>query len=75
MQILLSLWQAWKKLAHRLGVFQSKVILSVFYLLLVPFGLFFSLFKDLLKMKQVRKSTWEIKSSQSKTLDSLKQQY
>ena len=33
-------WQAWKDLAHKIGNFQARVILSIFYAILVaPFGL------------------------------------
>jgi hypothetical protein len=34
------LWHHWKVIAHRIGNFQSRVLLNVFYLLiLLPFGL------------------------------------
>ena len=75
MGLIRNLWSAWKKLAHKIGVFQSKVIPSVFYLLLLPFGFLFSFFKDALKMKMERKSTWEDKTSQSETIAELRQQY
>ena len=69
------LLQKWKQLAHKIGVFQSKVILTVFYFLLTPFGIFFSLFKDELKIKKVHKSTWIKKEQQAETLSELQQQY
>ncbi|OGG03144.1 hypothetical protein A2W14_03505 [Candidatus Gottesmanbacteria bacterium RBG_16_37_8] len=75
MKFLSSLWQTWKTIAHKIGIFQSKVILSFFYLLLLPFGLLFSLFKDALKMKKLRSSTWKNKDSQSETLAELTNQY
>jgi len=75
MKFLNILWQGWKSLAHKIGVFQSKVILTVFYFLLTPFGLFFSIFKDELKMKKLEKSTWIKKTKQSETLEELAQQF
>ena len=45
------LWQAWKELAHRIGNFQARVILTVFYTLLAPFGLGTRMFSDPLRLK------------------------
>lgn len=47
------LWQAWKELAHRIGNFQARVILTVFYALLAPFGLGTRLFSDPLRLKHL----------------------
>ncbi|KKS97765.1 MAG: hypothetical protein UV73_C0005G0042 [Candidatus Gottesmanbacteria bacterium GW2011_GWA2_43_14] len=75
MGFLRTLWSAWKKLAHRLGVFQSKVILTVFYfLILSPFGLLYSLFKDELKIKKQSQSSWLLKKSQTESIAELTQQ-
>jgi hypothetical protein len=46
-------WQAWKDLAHKIGNFQARVILSIFYASLVlPFGLAARLFSDPLRIKK-----------------------
>jgi hypothetical protein len=46
-------WQAWKDLAHKIGNFQARVILSIFYAILVlPFGLMARLFSDPLRIKK-----------------------
>ena len=46
-------WQAWKDLAHKIGNFQARVILSIFYAVLVlPFGLAARLFSDPLRIKK-----------------------
>jgi hypothetical protein len=46
-------WQAWKGLAHKIGNFQARVILSVFYAVLVlPFGLCARWFSDPLRIKK-----------------------
>ena len=31
------LWQGWKKFAHKLGVAQTYVLVTLFYWLIVPF--------------------------------------
>jgi hypothetical protein len=46
-------WQAWKDLAHKIGNFQARVILTVFYGALVPFGLGTRLFSDPLRIKRL----------------------
>jgi hypothetical protein len=51
--VLKRLWQAWKALAHKIGNFQARVILTVFYAVLVlPFGLAARLFADPLRIKK-----------------------
>jgi hypothetical protein len=46
-------WQAWKDLAHKIGNFQARVILTIFYAILVlPFGLMARLFSDPLRIKK-----------------------
>jgi hypothetical protein len=46
-------WQGWKDLAHKIGNFQARVILSIFYAVLVlPFGLATRLFSDPLRIKK-----------------------
>jgi len=52
------LWAAWKRLAHRIGDFQARVILTVIYAILVlPFGLAVRWFSDPLRMKR-RPDQW-----------------
>ncbi|OGF99870.1 hypothetical protein A2153_05555 [Candidatus Gottesmanbacteria bacterium RBG_16_38_7b] len=75
MKILKLLWQGWKTIAHKIGVFQSKIILTVFYFLLTPFGFFYSVFKDALNMKKQSQSTWINKTKQSEKLEDLLKQF
>lgn len=75
MRILKKFWENYKSIAHKIGIFQSKVILTVFYFLLTPFGLFFSFFKDELQMKTPLKSSWINKDKQSESLSDLSNQY
>jgi len=51
-------WEAWKKIAHVIGNFQARVLLTVFYAILVlPFGLAARLFADPLRIKRLP-TTW-----------------
>lgn len=57
-QDLKALWSAWKRLAHKIGNFQARVILTVLYaIVILPFGLAARLFSDPLKIKN-RPEKW-----------------
>lgn len=46
------LWETWKHVAHAIGDFQARVLLTVIYALLVlPLGLLVRLFADPLRIK------------------------
>jgi hypothetical protein len=46
------IWQGWKKIAHKIGNFQARVLLTIFYgVLVLPFGLAARLFSDPLRIK------------------------
>jgi hypothetical protein len=46
-------WAAWKNLAHKIGNFQARVVLSIFYAIgVLPFGLAARLFSDPLRIKK-----------------------
>jgi len=48
------LWQAWKALGHKIANFQARVLLTIFYALLVlPFGLAARFFADPLRIKRL----------------------
>ncbi len=52
-------WQRWKAFAHIIGNFQSRLLLSIFYfLVLSPFGLGVKLFSDPLRLKKPLLPTW-----------------
>lgn len=76
MKILRTLWEKWKKIAHRIGVFQSRVILTIFYFtFLLPLGFAIAFTQDKLKMKTVPNSSWIPKDKQAETLEELRKQY
>lgn len=75
MQILALVWDKWKKIARRIGVFQSRVILTIFYFtFLFPFGVIFTLFKDMLRIKSKKQSTWVEKINQTNSLELMQKQ-
>ncbi len=56
--MLKSAWQTWKRIAQAVGTFQARVLLTLFYAVLVlPFGLFVRLFSDSLRTKN-RPAQW-----------------
>ena len=51
-------WQAWKGIAHAIANFQARVLLTIFYAVLVlPFGIASRLFSDPLRIKR-RPTQW-----------------
>lgn len=47
--IMRKIWTVWKKITQKIGNFQSRIIFSLLYFILVtPLGLLVSLFKDYL---------------------------
>ena len=51
-------WAVWTKIAHKIGNFQARVLLTIMYAILVmPFGLMVRLFGDPLRIK-TRPETW-----------------
>jgi len=51
-------WAVWTKIAHKIGNFQARVLLTIMYAILVlPFGLAARLFSDPLRIKK-RPEEW-----------------
>ncbi|MEW6482359.1 MAG: hypothetical protein AB1397_05090 [bacterium] len=47
------IFDKWIELAHKIGNFNARVILSIFYFLFItPFALYIKIFKDPLKLKK-----------------------
>lgn len=53
MKMLKRAWQAWKELAHKIGNFQARVLLTFFYAILAPFGVGTRFFSDPLRIKRL----------------------
>ncbi len=57
-QGLKKLWEAWKKIAHVIGNFQARILLTIIYsVLILPFGLVVRFFADSLHSKK-RPEKW-----------------
>ena len=55
---LLRLWEAWKSFARAMGGFQSRILLGLFYFLIVtPFGIGVRVFGDPLLLRRARRSS------------------
>jgi hypothetical protein len=69
-------WERWKKIAHAIGVFQTKLILNLlYYTLLLPFGVMLRLFGDPLSVRPSRRETgWLERTTRDKSLDDLRKQ-
>lgn len=51
-------WQVWKRIGHAIGNFQARVLLTIFYGVLVfPFGIAARLLSDPLRIKR-RPTQW-----------------
>ncbi len=65
---LVALWQAWKRLAHKIGNFQARVLLTLIYaILLFPFGIAVRLFSDSLAIKK-RPARWNDSPSEAQDM-------
>ena len=52
-------WEGWKRIATVIGDFQARVVLSLFYFVIVlPFGLGVRLFADPLAIRRRRQTGW-----------------
>lgn len=70
--LLVAVWEWWKPMAHRIGVFQTKLILSTLYFVLLgPFKPAF-FFKDALGLR--RNPGWQKFESRAADLATAKRQ-
>ena len=53
------LWEGWKRIARKIGDFNARVILTLFYfILLFPFAIVLKLFTDPLEIKKKKHIGW-----------------
>ncbi len=71
------LWNRWRAFAQALGDFQGRIILTLFYFIIVaPGGLIVRAFSDPLHLKHVPgRSMWVTHRSEPPTLDDARRQY
>jgi len=59
MQLLKVLWVRWKAIAHKIATFQSRVLLFVFYfLVMAPFAIGMRLASDPLQLRPNARPDW-----------------
>jgi hypothetical protein len=77
-RLLLRIWQGWKKIARAIGVFNTKVILTILYFIVLGiFSLIVRLLRlDLLDKRLVRRdSYWHGKEEGEVTLERCRRQF
>lgn len=63
------LWQGWKRIARKIGDFNARVILTLFYFVFfAPFALAVRLFTDPLAIKNKSAPSWGSKPEAEETL-------
>ena len=75
MKQLKEFWQRWQKVAKKIGDFQARLILSLFYILIVlPIGLIARMFSDPLSLKKTA-AHWDVKQSAPARLEDARRQF
>ena len=70
-----SAWNAWKQLARRIGEFNSRVVLTLLYaVLVVPVGLILRLVADPLRRRRPQTSNWTQRVPAPATVDEARRQ-
>jgi hypothetical protein len=71
------LWQSWKSFAFRMGNFQGRLILMLFYFtILMPFGIINSVFRDPLHQRRSNKTSyWFELHSEAKDIQDARRQF
>jgi hypothetical protein len=71
------LWSTWERFGHRLGSFQSLVILSfLFFIIVSPFAIAVKWFSDPLRIKrQTQKSFWHIRGEERPDIEHYRRQF
>jgi len=73
--VLRRLWQGWKRIAHKIGDFQARVLLTIFYFVIVaPFGLAVRTFSDPLALKAKTPRGWRQRASGAPGLEQARRQ-
>jgi len=71
------LWNWWKPIAEKIGNFQARIILTVFYFFFVtPIALGVKLFSDPLKMKKTSQTSWWVsRESRGNSVEEAERQF
>lgn len=69
-------WEGWKRVAHVIGVFNTRVIMSILYFIVVlPMGIVFRMVSDPLQLKEPKDTNWVPLPSDEHKLESARQQF
>jgi len=69
-------WAHWKKIAHAVGVVQTRVLMVIFYFIAVlPIGLIMRLAGDPLHLKPPAKNNWTAHRHEEPSLDNARRQF
>ncbi|OGF68122.1 MAG: hypothetical protein A2Y62_01115 [Candidatus Fischerbacteria bacterium RBG_13_37_8] len=75
MKLLKRIWEGWKTIAFKIGAFNAKILLTLFYFLILTIAAIpFKLTNDTLKMKRKYTTFWS-NTNAGTDLESLKKQY
>jgi hypothetical protein len=71
------IWEGWKAFTRRIGNYQSRLLLALFYIpVVIPFGIIVRSFQDPLQMKNnMVKSRWVPRSKTDHGLESIQKQF
>jgi hypothetical protein len=71
------LWTRWKHFGYRMGSFQSRVLLSFFFFIIVsPFALAVKWFSDPLRIKRQKQDThWNIRREEKPDIELFRRQF
>lgn len=71
-----AVWAHWKKVAHAVGVVQTRILMVIFYFIAVlPIGVIMRLAGDPLHLKPPKASNWTPHRHQEPSVDSARQQF
>jgi hypothetical protein len=76
--ILRTIWAGWKKFAHAFGVFQTKLILTILYFIVIGIAALIArlMMKDLLDRRmKPRESHWRIRTQTENDLEHARRQF
>lgn len=69
-------WERWKRIAHAIGVFQTRLIMSLLYFVIVlPLGLVVRVVGDPLGLRKPAGSNWQRLEPHPRSLESAHQQF
>jgi hypothetical protein len=69
-------WEGWKRIAHAIGVFQTRLVMLVFFFVFVlPLGLILRVVRDPLHLKHPPRTNWVDHRRDPHDLDHARQQF